>query len=285
MTGIRIAGIKQAQIINTDEVNRIKGAKSKKEVRSVWGRIKDWFCGTHKEKAKQALFDLYDAQDNKVRVEAFSTLRHLAAPGFKDAFVISTDPDKNTLTLKIADEVEVELSNADNDPYHLLQEITAKYGNDSTEERVSALKRDINRSEYTLSTTDGIIYYKAGDGISDEEKKASVDTIKGTDYQRKMVGILATQSLILAMQGVRSEFISFGEAGINDDSRKQHFTVTMLPSDVIKVDIQYEKENALDMIAELPEEMKVHRKITLKSSFLVEKDQTHLLYASWNGSH
>ncbi|MGL9735826.1 MAG: hypothetical protein ACR5LF_10065 [Symbiopectobacterium sp.] len=81
-----------------NEIKEIKNAKNQSEIKRLWDRIADWFCGTDKENAKKALFELINYlnlsinNDNaNIRIDAFNQLKAMASPAFKDAFTY-TEP-------------------------------------------------------------------------------------------------------------------------------------------------------------------------------------------------
>lgn len=66
--------------IDSDKIGRYASAPSEKELTSLWGRIKDFFMGTHKEDAKLAIFRLANAQDTETQFRAFADLTRYVSP-------------------------------------------------------------------------------------------------------------------------------------------------------------------------------------------------------------
>ncbi|WP_063657507.1 hypothetical protein [Candidatus Arsenophonus triatominarum] len=64
-TEIRLEGALFNRVINDYDISKIQSATNRSDVESLWGKIIDWFCGTRKEEAKKALFDIIHNDDNK----------------------------------------------------------------------------------------------------------------------------------------------------------------------------------------------------------------------------
>lgn len=74
--------------ISHSEIQNIKNARTLNDVSSTWGKIKDWFCGTHVEEAKKNLFFLFnDKVATKDKFVAFETLKDLSAEPYKENFI------------------------------------------------------------------------------------------------------------------------------------------------------------------------------------------------------
>ena len=76
--GIQFKGLVFNRSINALEINKIKNTQHRGDVGSVWGKIKDWFCQTHKEEAKRLLHDVYNTKNtDSDRINSFSKLQNL----------------------------------------------------------------------------------------------------------------------------------------------------------------------------------------------------------------
>ncbi|VVE45123.1 hypothetical protein PPN31114_04369 [Pandoraea pneumonica] len=73
-----------SRTLDAAHVDACVTAKSEKDVTSLWGRIKDYFLGTHKEEAKLALFQLAHAANAVEQFEAFWRLNQLVEPTHSD---------------------------------------------------------------------------------------------------------------------------------------------------------------------------------------------------------
>ena len=107
-SAIQIYGSTMDRSISQSEINAISRADSLDDVSSVWGKIVDWFCGTHKEEAKEALFILMHQQhENGMPIEdsekliAFINLKKWVSPANKESFHYEmTDNNRLRLTIK-----------------------------------------------------------------------------------------------------------------------------------------------------------------------------------------
>ncbi|MFT8209448.1 MAG: hypothetical protein ACMZI0_00225 [Symbiopectobacterium sp.] len=70
-TALNISGNWFSRTITLNEIEGIKNAKNSNEIKSLWGKIADWFCGTDKENAKKALFELINNDDTNIKIDAF----------------------------------------------------------------------------------------------------------------------------------------------------------------------------------------------------------------------
>lgn len=89
-TAFNISGSLFSRSITLNEIEDIKNAKTPSEIKSLWGKIADWFCGTNKENAKKVLFELINNDDPDIKIDAFNQLRAMVSPAFKDAFTYTT---------------------------------------------------------------------------------------------------------------------------------------------------------------------------------------------------
>lgn len=86
-TAIGLSGGWISRSISDSDVQDIKNARTINDIGSIWGKIKDWFCGTHKEEAKRILFSLLnDRVTTKDKVAAFERLKELSSEPYKENF-------------------------------------------------------------------------------------------------------------------------------------------------------------------------------------------------------
>ncbi|MFV3398180.1 hypothetical protein [Aeromonas veronii] len=86
-TAIGLSGGWISRSISDSDVQEIKNARTINDIGSIWGKIKDWFCGTHKEEAKRILFSLLnDRVTTKDKVVAFERLKELSSEPYKENF-------------------------------------------------------------------------------------------------------------------------------------------------------------------------------------------------------
>lgn len=95
-TAFNISGGLFTRTITLDEIESIKNSKNQNEIKSLWGKIADWFFGTNKEKAKKALFELIKNDDGDIKIDAFNQLKAMVSPAFKDAFTYKTTTISDT---------------------------------------------------------------------------------------------------------------------------------------------------------------------------------------------
>ncbi|MCW2475548.1 MULTISPECIES: hypothetical protein [unclassified Symbiopectobacterium] len=95
-TAFNISGNLFSRTISLNEIEGIKNAKNPNEIKSLWGKIADWFCGTDKENAKKALFELINNDDATIKIDAFNQLKAMVSPAFKDAFTYTTTAISDT---------------------------------------------------------------------------------------------------------------------------------------------------------------------------------------------
>ncbi|WP_196908451.1 hypothetical protein [Candidatus Symbiopectobacterium sp. 'North America'] len=95
-TVFNISGSLFSKTISLNEIEEIKNAKNPSEIKRLWDRIADWFCGTDKENAKKVLFELINNDDANIRIDAFNQLKAMASPAFKDAFTYTTTAINDT---------------------------------------------------------------------------------------------------------------------------------------------------------------------------------------------
>lgn len=91
-TAIALNGGWISREISFSDVEKIKNAKNIDDVSSVWGQIKDWFCGTNKESAKKELFKLLSpATTLNEKKDAFNNLKNMAGAAHARDFIVGDD--------------------------------------------------------------------------------------------------------------------------------------------------------------------------------------------------
>lgn len=78
-----------SRTLDAESVQTCVTAKDHKDVTSLWGRIKDYFLGTHKEEAKLALWQLSHAATSVEQFEAFWRLNQLVEPAHNDLLTLN----------------------------------------------------------------------------------------------------------------------------------------------------------------------------------------------------
>jgi hypothetical protein len=274
-TTIELNGSWFNRSISTSEIQDIQSAKSVDDVSSTWDKIADWFCGTNKEEAKKLLFDVYNQSGTDERISSFSHLRDLASPAYKRNFDIEITHEGIKLSID-NDLLKATLQPPANDE-GLINKINKYYGNETTQERINVFKSDIPRADYTISLQDHDYSFTVNDGINKQEKIDVVDKIGGNHFQKRNVGILATQSLTLAMRGLKPEYLSLG------NNHVQTFNITEFPSGDLKVDMLY-SNRVPEHMKETQMEMKLYSEVKYDASLLISKDKVIPLSCNWSGS-
>ncbi|MCL1126454.1 hypothetical protein [Shewanella surugensis] len=275
-TAIELNGSWFNRSISPSDFQEIKTAKSVNDVSSTWGKIIDWFCGANKEEAKKLLFDVYNNQlSTNQRISSFSNLRDLASAAYKRNFDIEITHEG--IKLSIDNDLLKETLQPQANDEGLINIINLKYGNDSTQERINVFKQDIPRADYTISLQDHDYSFTVHDGINQQEKKNAVDSIGKNDFQKRNVSIFATQSLTLAMRGLKPEYLSLG------NNHVQRFNIMEFPSGDLKVDMLYSNTTPEHM-QEVQTEMGLYSEVKYDASLLISKDKVILLSCSWSGS-
>ncbi|WP_261642637.1 hypothetical protein [Erwinia mallotivora] len=286
---MEIRGSRVNAHISLSEIDRIQKATNKNDVPSLWGKIKDWFCGTKTEKAKICLYEIYnEATDNKQKLNAFFTLINLVSPAYKNRFKFSLDD--NSIKIKIADvdrsERKIELPE---DQHGLLDSINDHFGHYSSKETIKGLKQDINRADYKFSFYDKEYDFDHRDKSKYQElynlksKEQLINELTLGDHQKKYLGILASQALPLAMLSLRSDYRTLGS------KHDLSFSVTTF---AIKNSLHYDKHLKIDMqfsnkipevMREFDESQGLYPEVKCTASFLINSEKTCLLSCEWQG--
>lgn len=185
-TALNISGSWFSRTISIHEIEEIKNAKDPNEIKSLWDKIADWFCGTNKENAKLALFELINNEDADIKIKAFNQLKSMASPAFKDAFTYTTTEINDTsftVNLSIGALFSTgEISTAGetinlSDHIKTFTERCFSQGEDTN--YFTQLKKDIPRSKiYFYNTNDEKTQFKIEDlstienTISEKQKKS-----------------------------------------------------------------------------------------------------------------
>ena len=90
--------------IGASQINAVQNANDRDQIGStvsrVWDKIVDWFSGSHREEAKQCLFDLYHPfTPDQQKIASFERLRELAGEGFQDRFRAERNENGETFIL------------------------------------------------------------------------------------------------------------------------------------------------------------------------------------------
>ena len=283
MTSIVLEGNRFDRTISEAEFAAIQSAKDSRDVTSVWGRIQDWFCGTRKEEAKQALFIfLNEEREGSERLAAFNTLYKQVAGPYKDnfdckilegnQFVVSITCGNTEFTLKQPCQSEL-----------VVAKIGAGLDKEFSRGAVpKQLKLDVHRQDCSFSGGGYDLRYIRGDGIDEQTKVEGVESFLNdckTGYQKYMLNILASQSGIgeLLVFNI-NENKAFPPEG---SGRFFNIDVHKLRSDNIRVDIVYENAATSEFLeAHAPEDY--YKAIQIAASFVIGSEQTVCLKADFS---
>ena len=283
MMSIVLEGNRFDRTISEAEFAAIQSAKDSRDVTSVWGRIQDWFCGTRKEEAKQALFIfLNEEREGSERLASFNTLYKQVAGPYKDnfdckilegnQFVVSITCGNREFTLNQPCQSKPVVAKID---AGLKKEFSAGAV-------LKQLKLDVHRQDCSFSGGGYDLRYIRGDGIGEQTKIEGVERFLNdcnTDYQKYMLNILASQSGI-------GELLAFN---INENKayppegsdRFFNVDVHKLRSDNIRVDIVY--RNAADSeFFEMHAPDEYYKAIQIAASFVIGSEQTVCLKADFS---
>lgn len=218
-TAITVSGTRFSRTLNTSEIENIKNAKDPLEIKSIWSKIADWFCGTHKENAKKALFELINNDDANIKIHAFNQLKSMASPAFKDIFTYTTtaiSENSFTVNLSIAALYSTGEISTEGKAIDLSEYITTFSKESFSEEDINLaqLKKDIPRSE---------IYFSHGT-INNErftEKRLSEIVDKISEEQKKSLNVALSQIGIIDIKNQINQHAK--EMSILGDPEKKLF--------------------------------------------------------------
>ena len=243
-----------------------------------WSSISNWFCDENKENATKLLCkSLNKNLSTKDRIESFSKVRDLSLSDHKKKFDINSTHDGISLTINhnlLYEKIEIKFPK---NGQELMNMIETGYGKDSLESRIESFKKDIFRADYNISLQNNNYSFNVGDEIDPSFKTNVVEQIGINDFQKKNIGILATQSLSIAMRGLKPEYASLG----NDHESK--FNITEFPSGDIKLDYIY-KNKTPDFMKDVQNEMGLYSEVAYDASFFISKDSVIPLACNWSGS-
>lgn len=197
-TEIRLEGSLFNRVINDYDVSKIQSAKNKSEVESLWGKITDWFCGTRKEEAKKALFDIIHNDNPDRKIECFNQLRDMVSPAYKDKFTYKiTEVNDNlfTVNLLITDILSIENLRTTGKSIDIASVVSHSLdgvmnrGNSNLEQ----LKKDVSRFTYTFNSE----LYKHGSLTELELEKVTVNM---PEAQKKSLDVIASKTGVIAIK-------------------------------------------------------------------------------------
>lgn len=270
---IALAGTRFDRSLSEKEIAKIKDAKDPSEITSIFCRITDWFCGSNKEAAKLALYNVLkeDHSDTK-KLSGFLQLQRLSSPDHKKNFdlqIISPETIKASISGLLIMDI-----NVDHRLAPAMEKIQKDYGWNTLEERIDILKKDFPRLNFCFNGTD---FYSVSDKIPHDEKidyiESFLENKTSNQYQQKMLGILATQSSVLALKSMAMEHISnkFQPLGAN---HKICYNIQNLQSGDIQVDIQY-SNHMPSKFAKIREELgNPFTDVALDATFIIGKKNT-----------
>ncbi|WP_406705242.1 hypothetical protein [Sodalis sp.] len=180
------------------EIEKIKNYENKSDVESLWGKITDWFCGTQKEEAKKALFDIIHNDNTDIKIKCFNQLKRIASPSHKEKFTCEiTEFNDNLFTVDLSIS-GVLLMHGLRGTGKIIDVTTAvansvntiiNHGNANLEQ----LKKDADRFTYTINNQ----IHKDGWLTKSEIEKL---TINVTEAQKKSLDAIASQIAIIAIK-------------------------------------------------------------------------------------
>ncbi|MPV70222.1 hypothetical protein [Burkholderia sp. BE17] len=279
---MQIEGNRFNRNISHSEIIKIGNAQSRTDVGSIWGRIVDWFAGSNKEAAKSALFDLLHADvTDEVKLSSFNRLQQAAATAYRSRFdyqVMSVD----TVRISIPETgLNMNLSVPGGIPLDTMNFILEGYGEDTTETRMNVLRRDVPRANYHIGDVDT---FSVGDAVPDDTKVEAVENFANAnvnEYQRRMLGTVATQSSTIALKNVAlqqdNRFIPIG------NNHLQEFTMRKLISGDIQVDVHY-RNTVPPHLRDFAAEENAHTYTELNATFIIGQEHTHCIRAKFSGS-
>lgn len=273
------------------EFESVQNAQDIHDLTSTWGRIQDWFCGTRKEQAKQDLFILMkDTYGKAEKMAALCRLYNETAEPYRRNFncevregnegrKLVSSIDCDGLLLEVEQPVPDKLVE-----FKVVRSIEDNY----FEKAGGQLDLDVYRQNCSFYGGGQDLRYKVGDGIdNDVKRKAVKDFLKGcaSDYQRKMLNILASQCGIIDLIGQETKrdkrFFVLG------NERFLNIEVNKLPCDNVRVDIVFENtipanEEYDDHLASVGENERPYRNLQVVASFVIGKDNTDCLNADYS---
>lgn len=285
MMSIVLEGNRFDRAISETEFAAIQNAKDSRDVTSVWGRIQDWFCGTRKEEAKQALFIfLSEEREGSERLAAFNTLYKQVAGPYKDYFDCKILENNQFVVSITCGNTEFKSQQPfQNEP--VMEKINAGLDKEISRGAVPKhLEFDVYRQDCSFSGGGYDLRYILGDGIDKQTKVEGVESFLNvckTGYQKHMLNILASQcgigELLIFNIDKNKAFPPEGhDRFFNIDVRK-------LRSDNIWVDIVYKNTADSDsdfLDARAPGDY--YKAIQIAASFVIGSEQTVCLKADFS---
>ncbi len=232
-TDIRFEGFLFNKVINDYDIMKIKSATSKSDVESFWGKITDWFCGTRKEEAKKALFDIIHNDNPNKKIEFFNQLRDMVLPAYKDKFTYkTTEVNDNlfTVNLLIADILSIENLRTTGKSIDITTAVShsldgvMSHGDFNLEQ----LKKDASRFTYTLNSE----LYKHG---SLTELELGKVTVNMPEAQKKSLDVIASQTGVIAIKNGIHE-LGYGMSFVGTPEL-QSISISTKKDDLVKVEL------------------------------------------------
>lgn len=232
-TEIRLEGALLNRAINDYDISKIQSATNKSDVESLWGKITDWFCGTRKEEAKKALFDVIHNDNPDRKIECFNQLRDMVSPAYKDKFTYKiTEVNDNlfTVNLLITDILSIENLSTTGKSIDITS--AASHSLDGVMNRgdfnLEQLKKDATRFTYTLNSK----LYKHGFLTELELEKITVNMPKA---QKKSLDVIASQTGVIAIKnGIHELGCGMSFVGTPE---LQSISISTKKDDVVKVEL------------------------------------------------
>ncbi|MDD2051495.1 hypothetical protein NPS46_02900 [Pseudomonas putida] len=304
MASIVFEGSWYDRSISDAEFAAIKDAKDIRDVTSVWGRIQDWFCGTRKEEAKQALFIfLNEEREGSERLAAFNMLYKQVAGPYKDNFdckilegsqlavSITCGSEAFTLEQPFQGELFIE-RNA------IVKKIDEGLTNDLAKGETpdEQFKKDVPRQTCSFCGDGYDLSYKVNDGKVNklEEVGRFLNGCKSA-YQKNILQILVSQSGIAELLDYKVKKDKEDNKAKNvppdGSGRLYNMDVRKLPSGDMRVDIVFENSLTSELLR-IDQEAKAqgeeflrgeyYKSVQVEASFVIGSEHTVCLNAEYS---
>lgn len=225
--------------VDASDLSAIATANNRDDVTSIWGSIKDFFCGTKVEAAKLAFYDVIHGESDN-RLDSFHDLYKMVSETYRDRFQYqAVDSQTIKVSIKGTDFCQsLPVASRKMTANALDTILEGRLENSSSD--VAQLKKDISRSSYNITVGSDVVKYRADDGVDRITKESAVDRFVGdscNEYQKRILNVLATQCSVLDLAKMGSDadprFMKFGNDHV------MVFDIEKLPSGDIRCDVSY----------------------------------------------
>ncbi|VVO79215.1 hypothetical protein [Pseudomonas fluorescens] len=290
MPAVMFEGSRLSRSIDNTNIEDIKNVKTLAKT-IAWDKIKDWFCDTHIDKAKVALYDLYCGTSDDVQLAGFNTLYTLVAATFRCEFdyEVRNESSVEIAIGKIGISQTFQLP-TDTPTAEIVDSIKTVRADQDAEECLAQLETDAHRLSLCFHNNGETYRYSPEDGVDSKLKKESVKKFADecTLYQQRWLGMLASQMGILDLIGISNKHDPSVVSAANKDNRD--INIYRLPSGHIRVDIFYKTDFPLDEAGDttwlnMKTQLNAYDTFTLTATFIIGPDHTVCLQADCKGEH